>query len=53
MGIAIVFAMSRLGIALWLVLRLAGLGNLWSITIGFFVGGSVLSIWRRVVRRPA
>jgi hypothetical protein len=66
MGIAIVFAMSRLGvrlapwreglfgalvgIALWLVLRLAGLDNFWSITIGFFVGGSVLSVWRRFVR---
>jgi hypothetical protein len=68
MGIAIVFAMSRLGvrmapwpealigalsgIALWLLLRLAGLDNFWSITIGFLVGGSIISIWRRVVRHP-
>jgi ribosomal protein S5 len=64
--IAIVFAMSRLGVrilpwreglfgmlagvALWLILRLAGLDNFWSTTLGFFVGASVLGIWRRLVR---
>jgi hypothetical protein len=69
MGIALVFAMSRLGvrmtpwpeallgalfgIALWLLLRLAGLDSFWSITIGFLVGGSIIGIWRHFVRRPA
>ena len=69
MGIAIVFAMSRLGVrmapwreglfgmlcalAIWFVLRLAGLDNSWSITIGVVVGSSVIGLWRRFVRRSA
>ena len=67
MGIAIVFAMSRLGvrmapwreglfgvlcaIAVWFVLRLAGVDMFWSTTIGVLVGSSVLGFWRRFVRR--
>jgi hypothetical protein len=69
MGIAIVFVMSRMGvrmtpwpqallsvliaIAVWLVLRLAGVESWIAITIGVLVGGFIVSIWRRFAHRPA
>jgi hypothetical protein len=69
MGIALVFVMWRMGvrmtpwpqallstliaIALWLVLRLAGVDSALSITIGILVGSFMVSIWRRFAHRPA
>jgi hypothetical protein len=69
MGIALVFVMWRLGVrmtpwpqallstliavALWLVLRLAGVDGVLSITIGILVASGIVSIWRRFAHRPA
>lgn len=69
MGIAIVFVMSRMGvrmtpwpeallgvlfaIAIWLVLRLAGVDSALSITIGVLVGSAIVSISKRFAHRPA
>jgi hypothetical protein len=69
MGSALVFVMWRMGIrmtpwpeallgvlfaiALWLVLRLAGVDSALSITIGVLVGSFIVSIWRRFAHRPA
>lgn len=41
------------GVALWLGLRLAGVDNLLSITIGFLAGSFIVSIWKRLTHRPA
>jgi hypothetical protein len=69
MGMAFVFVMWRMGvrmtpwpqallsaliaIALWLVLRLAGVDSALAITIGVLVGGALVSIGRRFAHRPA
>jgi hypothetical protein len=69
MGIAIVFVMWRMGvrltpwpqallsaliaIALWLVLRLAGVDSGLAITIGVLVSAFIVSIWRRFAHRSA
>ena len=69
MGVAFAFVMWRMGvrmtpwpqallsaliaIALWLVLRLAGVDSALAITIGVLVGGALVSIWRRFAHRPA
>jgi hypothetical protein len=69
MGVALVFMMWRMGlrmtpwpqallstliaIALWLVLRLAGVDSALSITIGVLVGSALVSIWRRFAHRAA
>lgn len=42
-----------LGIALWLVLRVAGVDDVLAIPIGFLGGSLVVRMWRRFVRRPA
>jgi hypothetical protein len=68
-GIAFVFVMWRMGvrltpwpqallstliaIAVWLLLRLAGVDSWIAITIGLLVGSAIVSIWRRFARRPA
>ncbi|MDQ2911710.1 MAG: hypothetical protein M3T56_00445 [Chloroflexota bacterium] len=69
MGIAIVFVMWRMGIrmtpwpeallgvllaiAIWLVLKLAGVDNALGITIGVLVGSFIVSIRRRFAHRRA
>jgi hypothetical protein len=69
MGIALVLVIRRMGVrmtpwpeallgtlvgvALWLGLRLAGIDNLLSITIGFLAGSFIVSIWKRFRHRPA
>ena len=68
-GIAFVFVMRRMGvrmtpwpqallstliaIAVWLVLRLAGVDSVLAITIGLLVGTATLSIWSRFAHRTA
>ena len=68
-GIAFVFVMWRMGvrmtpwpqallstliaIALWLLLRLAGVDSVLAITLSILVGSFIVSIWRRLARRPA